>query len=117
MRIPPRATIVVLSLALLAGCAAETVDLTQYPEGNPQQKYEYKEVKRLSKQLRSGMTQLDVMILLGSPADRQPDRWIYLPSKPTFLLPTEGLEVRFQRGMYLSHKTTPIVFGERITDP
>ena len=118
MRIPHRAGIVSLSLALalFCGCTAESIDLTQYPGGQPSQKYDYKEVKRLAKQLRPGMAQIDVMILLGSPAQRQADRWIYLPSKPTFLLPTEGLEVRFRRGMYESYKTTPIIFGERLTD-
>ncbi|MCH7797453.1 MAG: hypothetical protein IID28_03270 [Planctomycetes bacterium] len=51
------------------------------------------------------------MIRLGSPAEMRGNTWIYLPEKPGFLVPRELLEVRFERGVFVSYELKPIVFG------
>ena len=55
------------------------------------------------------------MIRLGSPAEMRGNTWIYLPEKPGFLVPRELLEVRFERGVFVSYEFKPIVFGRTPT--
>ncbi len=102
---------VLVCLAATGGCRTESANTEFYVQGHPRQKYEYKEVRRLVKKLARGTPRHQVMIRLGSPAEMRGNTWIYLPEKPGFLVPRELLEVRFERGVFVSYDFKPIVFG------
>ncbi len=98
-------------LAAAGGCRTESAKTGFYDQGHPRQKYQYKEVRALVKKLPRGTPRHEVMIRLGSPAEMRGNTWIYLPEKPGFLVPRELLEVRFERGVFVSYELKPIVFG------
>jgi len=110
-------TIVALALLLIgpSGCRTEGVEIHSY-EGKPrEQKYELDEIKDRAKDLRPGMAKLDVLLRLGSPAIRDNERWVYLPSRTATFIPGEALEVRFdERGRYIKTQWQPVIGGERI---
>jgi len=98
---------------LLAGCVNVDPETGKtIPRGG--QKYEYSVVKQRAEQLRVGMTKMEVIILLGSPADTSAggDVWAYLPERPAVLVPASGLRLVFQDGFLKSHEFTSIVFGQ-----
>ncbi len=102
-----------MSLAI-AGCASDSVQLKSYEGAPPNQKYEIGEVISRARQLEPGMAKLDVLLRLGSPAERHGDHWLYLPSDPGVLIPQQALVVKFERGRYLLHKKQLVTLGERI---
>lgn len=104
----------VCSAALLCGCHTESVETETYAGQPANQKYDFDEVKKRAKQLKPGMTGYNVLILLGSPAKKEGDAWVYLPSRTGAILPAEALQVNFERGRYVSHKFQPIIGAERV---
>jgi hypothetical protein len=98
----------------LCGCTAEpqTDSLRTYSTRN--QLNEYDKVKSLLPQLSVGMAGIDVLIILGSPASKDRQTWVYLPERPGFFIPAESLQVQFDRGRYIGHKFVPIVLGENL---
>jgi hypothetical protein len=114
MRCSPVILLCTLALAIAGGCQTLKMDSKTYKSAVANQKYDYGEVKRRLKELEPGTTQVEVLIKLGSPAERQRDNWIYLPSRLGLLLPAESLIVRFESGRYASHVFRPVILGERI---
>lgn len=78
------------------------------------QRYTYQDVKGRASELVPGMSRRDVLVLLGSPAHRAGDDWVYLPERSGLLLPADAMRVRFQRGRYTEHQFEPIILGERL---
>jgi hypothetical protein len=99
---------------LLAGCATESVEMVAYEGPPPGQKYTMDEVLGRAEELEPGMSKLDVMMTLGSPAETRGDVWVYLPNEPGIVLPEWALEVEFERGRYVEHSRQPVVVGERL---
>jgi outer membrane protein assembly factor BamE (lipoprotein component of BamABCDE complex) len=97
----------------VSGCKTESMNAYVYEGGHPKQKYEFKEVKSRVKGLRPGMLKSEVFIHLGSPAEDHGTIWVYLPDETGYILPTELLEVRFERNRYVSHEFRSVVFGQR----
>jgi len=98
----------------LAGCRTESVETEVAGGKPPYQRFAFDEVKERAKELRPGMSKTGVLLLLGSPARREADSWIYLPSRPGTLLPAEALEVEFRGDRYETHTFQPVIVGERI---
>lgn len=103
-----------LGMGVLAACVAlvgcvqrdpATGDVR--PPGN--QKYTYSDVKQRAKRLQPGMTRIQVMVLLGSPAKEKADEWIYLPDVSLPL--GEALHVYFDRGVLVKHSFKPIIIS------
>lgn len=101
-------------IALLAGCTSESVKLESYEGPPPGQRYEIKEVLRRAKELQPGMAKYSVLLTLGSPAKREGDYWVYLPSDPGLIIPQQAMVVKFDRDRYVEHRTQAVVAGERI---
>lgn len=78
------------------------------------QKYDYSTVKEKAKNLRKGMTTMQTLILLGSPAKKEPNVWTYLPQRSGLFIPAESLLVMFEYGRVADWKTAPIILGEQI---
>jgi len=80
------------------------------PQGD--QRFPYATVKERAERLAPGMSRTQVMILLGSPARRDGDDWVYRDDRDGILIPAEAMRVTFDRGRYVSHKTEPIILGQ-----
>lgn len=102
--------------ALPLGCATDEATTTGQAEAEYQQKYDMEYVRDHASELQPGMSKAEVLILLGSPAEQQPAKWIYRPKRSALIVPAEALVVRFEQGRYVSHRTEPIVLGERFGD-
>lgn len=97
---------------LLAGCVnvdpqtGETI-----PRGN--QRFKFADVEQQAKQLKEGMTKMQVIILLGSPVEASEggDIWIYLPERPAVLVPSRALRLEFKNDALISHGYRAIVLG------
>lgn len=100
---------------LLAGCVnvdprtGETI-----PRGG--QKHGFATVERRAGELRDGMTMYDVLILLGSPAERSDDGdiWVYLPERPAVLVPSRALRLEFKNKLLVKHGYVAIVLGQTL---
>lgn len=103
----------VLCTVALAGCVNVDPETGKtLPRGG--QKNEYAYVKERAGQLREGMSQMEVVILLGSPAEASADGnvWIYVPERPAVLVPAQGLRLVFVGDYLKTHEFTTIVFGQ-----
>jgi len=104
-----------LAVLSLAGCVqmdpktGETI-----PRG--EQRFKYDEVKKRAKGLEEGMTRLQVLLALGSPAEKSEDGavWIYLPERPGILIPADALRLEFQGDYLKSHGYRPILLGQEL---
>lgn len=103
-----------LLIMFVAGCSTESVDMAAYEGAPPGQRYTMDEVLERAKRLEPGMSELDVMMTLGSPAEVRGEVWVYLPSSPGVLLPKWALEVEFDNGRYVDHSRQPVIIGERL---
>lgn len=103
-----------LVLVVIAGCTTDGVKLESYEGPPPGQRYDIGEVINRAKELAPGMTSYNVLLRLGSPAMREGDHWIYLPSDPGLLIPQQAMVVKFEGQRYVSHKVQAVVAGERI---
>ena len=108
----PSCVLLVAVTGLVPGaCRSEPANLSYYADGHPRQKYPYGQVKQSAERLRPGMTRHEVLLLLGSPAERTADTWTWVPEDPSLLLPQDVLVVRFKGNRYATHEFKPIIFG------
>lgn len=102
----------VLLALLLAGCVNVDPETGKtIPRGG--QKFKFATVERQAEQLQDGMSKLDVIVLLGSPAEASDDGnvWVYLPERPAVLVPSRALKLEFDGDVLASHGFVPIVLG------
>jgi len=80
------------------------------------QKYKFKTVERKVDQLKIGMKRVEVLILLGSPAQSSDDGdiWVYLPERPAVLIPSRALRVEFENNVLVKHSYSAIVLGQQL---
>jgi len=98
---------------MLVGCVNVDPDTGKtIPRGG--QKYEFATVERRAEQLRDGVTKLEAVVLLGSPAEVSDDGdiWVYLPERPAVLIPSRALRLVFKNNVLVSHGYTTIVLGQ-----
>lgn len=83
------------------------------PRGS--QRYEFEEVTRNAGDLKEGMSSFEVLMLLGSPAEKSKhgDVWIYLPERPAVIVPGRALRLQFRGGKLVDHGYHAIVLGAR----
>ena len=98
--------------ALASGCRTPAGNTELYSDARFNQRFDYNEVRRLSRQLQVGMTRIQVMAILGSPARSTPSSWIYMPKRQAVWIPAEAMIVDFNLGTYTGHRFRPIVAGE-----
>lgn len=115
MRIPAALISVpaVLVLLLSAGCVNVDPDTGKtIPRGD--QRFEFETVTHRAKDLEMGMTKMEVLLLLGSPAEESHagDVWVYLPERPAVLIPGRALRLEFDDARLVDHGYRPIVLGE-----
>ena len=111
----PRLVTPLLALLVCSLCACVNVDPDTgrtIPRGN--QKYEYAKVKEKAKGLKAGMTRLQVLTLLGSPAETQGSVWMYLPERSAILVPSSALRLEFEGQILKQHEYRTIVLGQRL---
>ncbi len=104
-----------LATLLLAGCVNVDPDTGKtIPRGG--QKYEFEYVEKQAKKLRNGMSYTDVLLVLGSPAerDRANSQWVYLPERPAVLIPGRALRLEFEGGVLVKHAYHPIILGQEL---
>jgi len=84
------------------------------PRGN--QRYEFEEVTRNAEDLKEGMSTFQVLVLLGSPAERgqHGDVWVYLPERPAVIVPGRALRLQFRNGKLVDFGYRAIVLGARL---
>jgi outer membrane protein assembly factor BamE (lipoprotein component of BamABCDE complex) len=103
-----------LLAAALGGCVTQNADTGEYvPRGK--QRYEFEKVEKAAEQLRDGMTKLQVLLLLGSPAemDDAGNTWVYLPERYAILIPSHALQLEFKNDVLVSHENRAIVLGTK----
>lgn len=105
------------SLCIAPGCESTEEVTTGEAQAESSQKYDYTYVKEQAGRLEPGMSKAEVLIVLGSPAVRDPARWVYRPKRSGLIVPAEAMVVRFEQGRYVSHSFQPIVLGEQLGDP
>ena len=104
-----------LLVAALAGCVTEDPKTgTLLPRDG--QKLTFDVVQRNAEKLHTGMSKLDVHLLLGSPAekDEAEDLWIYLPERYAVLVPARALRLEFRDRVLVDFGYRPIVLGTRL---
>ena len=84
------------------------------PRGN--QRYEFSRVERDAERLAKGMTKRQVLLLLGSPAEKDDrgDTWVYLPERPGILIPAKALKLSFRWDELAEWGYHAIVLGQRL---
>ena len=100
---------------MLVGCVnVDPESGKTIPRGG--QRYTFATVERHAEQLKEGMTKLDVMLLLGSPAETSDDGdvWMYVPERAAVLVPTRGLRLVFKNNLLESHEPTAIILGQQL---
>ncbi len=114
-RLLPRSAAALLAAALVAGCI-NTDPNTGEPAPRGGQRYEFSEVQRNAEKLENGMTQLQVLYLLGSPAEEseRKDVWVYLPERYGILIPAKALRLQFRDKVLVDFGYRPIILGERL---
>jgi outer membrane protein assembly factor BamE (lipoprotein component of BamABCDE complex) len=113
-------TVVRILLVCVAGlsvCACVSVDPNTgetVPRGD--QRYEFGEVTRNAKKLELGMTRLQCLFLLGSPAEKSTrgDVWVYLPERAAVLIPGRALRLQFRDNLLVEHGYRAIILGARL---
>ena len=77
--------------------------------------YEFSEVQERAEDLMVGMTTRDVILLLGSPAEKSRDRseWVYLPERAAVLIPGRALKLEFESRRLASWGYHAIILGQR----
>lgn len=100
---------------LLAGCVNVDPETGKtIPRGN--QRHMFADVEKQAEQLKDGMTKLQAMFLLGSPAETSSggDVWVYLPERPAVLVPSRALRLEFKNDILVSHGYRAIVLGNTL---
>ncbi len=106
-----------MSAFLFLACSCVPVDPAtgEYkPRGN--QRYEYSRVKEYAERLEKGLTMYQVLMILGSPAEKamRGDVWVYLPERPGILVPASALKLEFREGRLYDYGYHAIVLGQRL---
>jgi outer membrane protein assembly factor BamE (lipoprotein component of BamABCDE complex) len=104
------ASIFVFVLALTVGCSANKYE----PSPISNQKYSLDKVNKNIEKVQPGMSKLEVLAILGSPAVRETDSWQYLPERGGYVVPTKALHVEFENSRVVGHRYVPIVLGGQI---
>ncbi len=107
--------IFLLLALMMSGCVSVDPKTGKtLPRGD--QKYEFETVQRRAEKLHTSMTKLDVLMLLGSPAEKSDDGdiWVYLPERPAVLVPSRALRLEFDRDILVKHGYSPIVLGQQL---
>ena len=105
----------VLFALVLAGCVNVDPETEKtIPRGG--QKNKFAVVEEKAEQLRDGMTKIEVITLLGSPAETSNggDIWVYLPERPAVLVPSHALRLVFQNNILMSHSSPVIIVGQKL---
>lgn len=98
-------TTALIVTVLLAATACSSTDIHTPSRAHPQQKYALGAVRQRVKELQPGMSRMEVMIRLGSPATQKTSTWIYKPEDEGLgIIPREVLIVSFQGNAYVSHR-------------
>jgi outer membrane protein assembly factor BamE (lipoprotein component of BamABCDE complex) len=84
------------------------------PRGS--QGMQFSDVEKAAENLRNGMSRAQVMLLLGSPAEKSDDGdvWVYLPERYAILIPARALRLEFKNGVLDDFGYRPIVLGARL---
>ncbi|MFT5289884.1 MAG: outer membrane protein assembly factor BamE (lipoprotein component of BamABCDE complex) [Planctomycetota bacterium] len=101
-----------LVLGSCVGVDPETGEVN--PRGN--QRFTFAEVKDNAADLRVGLTKIQVILLLGTPAekDRSTNTWVYLPERPAVIVPGRALRLEFKNGRLADFGYHAIVLGQRL---
>lgn len=97
------------------GCVTENATTGEVvPRGN--QKLPFDEVQKLAEQLRPGMSKMEVVMLIGSPAERSENEevWVYLPERYGILIPARALRLEFKGHELVDHGYRAIVLGAQL---
>jgi outer membrane protein assembly factor BamE (lipoprotein component of BamABCDE complex) len=112
--------LLVCALPLLL-CAATTGCVTVDAETNEviprgDQRYKFETVKKYAENLETGMTKLQVLATVGSPAEKSEkgDRWVYLPERPAVLIPSKALRLMFVDNRLTEFGYHAIVLGQQL---
>ena len=104
-----------LLLGLSNACVTQnTTTGEMVPRG--EQKYPFEKVEEAAKGLAVGMNKMQVLLLLGSPAEKDEtgDVWIYLPERYAILIPARALRLEFRENNLAEYDYRPIVLGTRL---
>lgn len=97
-----------------ASCVSVDPDTNEVvPRGR--QRYKFEVVERNAEDLKLGMNRNEVMMLLGSPAERDESRdfWVYLPERAAVIIPGRALKLEFRDGLLVDFGYHAIVLGQR----
>ena len=104
-----------LMALLLASCVNVDPDTGKtIPRGD--QRHMFAAVERQAEQLKDGMSKLQVLLLLGSPAETSGggDIWVYLPERPAVLVPSHALRLEFKSDILITHGYKAIILGQSL---
>lgn len=104
-----------LFLAAAPACVTENATTGEVvPRGD--QKYPFEKVEKAAEDLKVGMDKMQVLLLLGSPAekDESGNVWVYLPERYAILVPARALRLQFGPQGLEEHGFRPIVLGARL---
>ena len=110
-----RPCLALIAAALVCSCVTTDARTGQViPRGN--QKYEFDEVVERAGELRDGLSRAQVLLMLGSPAEKDEggNVWVYLPERPGVLIPARALRLEFENGRLIDHGYRSIVLGQRL---
>lgn len=110
-----RFTGLLVTFCLAVACVTKDTTTGQpVPRGN--QKYPFEKVEKAAEGLAVGMGKTQVLLLLGSPAERteSDDVWIYLPERYGIVIPARALRLEFREQLLAEHGFQPIVLGARL---
>lgn len=107
-----------LGLLLCAGTSACVTTNLETGENVPrgEQRYPWEKVKEFAKKLQKGMNKSQVLLTMGSPAEKDDggDLWIYLPERYAILIPAEALRLEFKDNALVDFGYRPIVLGAQL---
>jgi hypothetical protein len=109
------------AIALLAcvcgtpSCVTEN-RTTGEPVPRGDQRLPFEKVEKAAKDLKEGMNMMQVVSLIGSPAEKDDSGnvWIYLPERYAVLIPARALRLEFKDRILIEHGYRPIVLGARL---
>jgi len=107
--------VLILALACAAGCVNADPETGQtIPRGD--QRYMFSEVKMRAEDLEIGMSKLDALLLLGSPAEMLDRRtvWHYLPERAALVVPSKSLRLKFKGDRLEEFGYHAIVLGAQL---
>lgn len=109
-----RALTLLLTLTMASCVTVDAETQEVLPRGG--QQFHFDDVKRYAEELEVGMTQYQVRLKLGSPAEKsgKGDRWIYLPERPAVLIPSKALQLEFDGDRLEKFGYRAIVLGTKL---